>query len=119
MRAVVLARDISYDGAIQFDDLHLEILPTLNAPVIQQINTLERLRMRRSMGRRRQGERLRGGCRHQRRLPDGGPGLGSLHLGIWRGHRQRAVHRDLERHGQAGGPDRLSPVGHQRGRQLV
>ena len=39
-RVVVLARDISYDGSLQFDDMDLERLPFLAAPVIQGVGSM-------------------------------------------------------------------------------
>lgn len=41
VRAVILARDISYDGSLQLDDLVLKIVPTLDPPSIQQAVPLD------------------------------------------------------------------------------
>ncbi|MBU1694168.1 MAG: lamin tail domain-containing protein, partial [Verrucomicrobia bacterium] len=41
VRVVILARDVSYDGSMQMDDLKLEILQTLDVPAIQQVSPVD------------------------------------------------------------------------------
>ena len=119
VRAVILARDISYDGALQLDDLKLEILPTLNAPVIQQVNTLNtspasfngtrwhKPAVTWSMSPRAGPSGRKAGA-SDLFISEYGEGTGNeRYVEIWNGS------------GGLGGPHPLSPVGHQRGRQLV